>query len=177
MEKKFFLKNGESIEIGDIIKTITTIKSVFGETRHIGTIQVTEKTLPNLLKSGIIIEDCSSGADTELDFYIQRIASRFKLEEEEVINLLSKTQELYPVVPFSIVLREIALYLDEKYEGHISDCPEVFIISTLNGRIEKVPTAKIKSFRNFAAFRTLEDARFACKVTRDILKTLFSEGK
>ena len=82
-----------------------------------------------------------------------------------------------PSAVFSILLKEVAIELDKKYEDHISDCKEVFVVSLMDGRIHKVPRAHIKNFRNFAAFRTEEDARSACKILRNALKNLFSSDR
>ena len=45
-----------------------------------------------------------------------------------------------------------------------------------DGRITKANKAHIKNYRNFAAFRTVEDAKTACSIVRDILKELFKNN-
>lgn len=54
--------------------------------------------------------------------------------------------------------------LDEKYPDHINKSKEVWVISTLDGEIKQIKELhKIKNFRNFAAFRSLDDALTAKK--------------
>ena len=77
----------------------------------------------------------------------------------------------------NIVLREIACILDEKYPDHINKSDKIYIISTFDGRIHEVSKAYIKNYRNFAAFRTIEDAKIACNIVRDQLKDMFKSGK
>lgn len=108
-----------------------------------------------------------------IENYIHRIAVRMNWHPKKVVNYLRDLYLLYPSAAFSLVLREIAVVLDENYEGHISDCEEVYVISMLDGRIHKVPKAHIKNFRNFAAFRTIDDAKIACKILKDELKEMF----
>jgi hypothetical protein len=45
----------------------------------------------------------------------------------------------------------------------------------LDGRIYKVNKAHIKNYRNFAAFRSIEDAKTACKILREILKSMYAK--
>ena len=59
---------------------------------------------------------------------------------------------------------------------YIEKSPEIYIISTLDGRITKANKAHIKNYRNFAAFRTIEDDKIACTITRDILKEMFKNN-
>ena len=72
-----------------------------------------------------------------------------------------------------MVLREIAIELDKKYEDHIENSPEIYVISMLDGKIAKANKAHIKNYRNFAAFRTIEDAKIACRIVKPILKEMF----
>lgn len=116
--------------------------------------------------SRVILLDC-----------IKRIADRSNLNIEDVRKLVELLEKINPSLLFSLFLKEIAINLDSKYEDHISKCEEVFIISTLDGRIHKTSKANIKNFRNFAAFRTEEDARTACRILRPLLKGMFKNDK
>lgn len=104
---------------------------------------------------------------------IERIADRMNWKPEKVANFLSNLWEINPSAAFSVLLREIAIELDKKYKDHINNCKELFVVSLLDGRIHKIPRAQIKNFKNFAAFRTIEDAKIACNILREDLKELF----
>ena len=66
--------------------------------------------------------------------------------------------------------------LDEKYSDHISSSKEIWVINKVNGRIQKLKDlSKIKSFKHFAAFRSLEDALAAKKVMAPALKDLYGK--
>ena len=67
--------------------------------------------------------------------------------------------------------------MDKKYEDHIENSPEIYVISLLDGRITKANKAHIKNYRNFAAFRTIGDAKIACNIVKELLKELFKSGK
>ena len=112
-----------------------------------------------------------------LEYYIQKIAEKLGWKMEKVYNYLNSVDSILPAAAFSMVLREIAIELDKKYEDHIEESPEIYVISMLDGRITKANKAHIKNYRNFAAFRSISDAKIACKITKDILKEMFKSGK
>ena len=93
---------------------------------------------------------------------------------EKTEGYLKVLFKMNPSALFSVLLKEIAIDLDKQYPDHINNCSEVYVISTLNGKINKIPRHYIKNFRNFSAFRTLEDARTACIILSDLLKYMFN---
>lgn len=112
----------------------------------------------------------------DLSFFINRIAEKKGWKFDKANGWLGSIAEISPVAAFNIVVREIAIYLDHKYEDHIENSEKIFAISTLDGRIHEVCKAHIKNYRNFAAFRTIEDAKFACNLMRDQLKGMFKKN-
>ena len=81
---------------------------------------------------------------------------------------------LYPGSAISVILRTIALMMDENYPDHISSCETVYYHSFLDGKIHSIPTNNInkKAYKYFAAFRTQEDAVKAIKLTQAAIKYL-----
>ena len=76
---------------------------------------------------------------------------------------------------FLVVLRAIAVLIDRKYPDHINnaDVDKYFTIDMTNGRVCEVPKGKIKNFRNFAAFRSIDDIKIATKILRPFIKELW----
>ena len=150
--------------------------SFFGNGTGIENVKVTKDSLPILIEAGIVTttKPAKSVVETkvpmELEYYIQKIADKLGWKVEKVYNYLNSVDAILPAAAFSMVLREIAIELDKKYEDHIEKSPEIYVISMLNGRITKANKIHIKNYRNFAAFRTMEEAKMACKIKRDILK-------
>lgn len=181
--KKIYLTNGKEVQIGDTLTKVSEVKDpLFGNgivTQHI---VVTKGILPKLLEAGIVTtKPVKSVVKTEipmeLEYYIQKIADKFGWKVEKVYNYLNSIDAILPASAFLMVLREIAIELDKKYEDHIEKSPEIYVISMLDGRITKANKAHIRNYRNFAAFRTIEDAKIACSITKDILKEMFKSGK
>ena len=182
--EKIYLKNGKEVQIGDTLTKVSKVKDpFFGKgtvIEHV--IKVTKDILPKLLEAGIVTTklDEKPVAETkipmELDYYIEKIANKLNWKVEKVYNYLNNVDTILPAAAFSMVLREIAIELDKKYEDHIEKSPEIYVISLLDGRITKANKAHIKNYRNFAAFRTIEDAKIACTITRNILKEMFKNN-
>ena len=177
--EKYYLRNGKEVMIGDHLVNITkTIHPTYGECTTERGITVTKESIPYLVKAGIITPDKSVDLKgVNLSFFIEKIAERLGWKVEKVCNYLTTLDELHPAAAFTVVLREIAIHLDLQYPDHISNSPEIYVISLFDGRISKANKAHIRSYKNFAAFRSIEDAKTACYITRDILKEMFKNGK
>lgn len=184
--EKFILKNGKEVKMGDKLIKHGVADTPFGKGLIMQEIIVNEKTLPELIKAGVLTQvDCAHGADCpcrhctkgevpmDMGFYIEKIAARPGWKPEKAYNYLNSVDSIFPAAAFSMVLREIAIELDKKYEDHIENSPEIYVISMLDGRITKANKAHIKNYRNFAAFRTIEDAKIACRIVKPILKEMF----
>ena len=184
--EKFILKNGEEVKMGSTLIKKSVVNTPLGKGIIIKEIVVDEKTLPELLKEGVLTQigcinstNCTckhcikSEVPMNIDFYIEKIATRLGWKPEKVYNYLNNMDSILPAAALSIILREIATELDKKYKDHIENSPEIYVVSTLDGRITKANKAHIRNYRNFAAFRTIEDAKIACKIVKPILKEMF----
>lgn len=183
--KKFYLANGKEVQLGDTIYKVEEINHpVFGKGKVVDHILVTKEVLPELIEAGVLT--IKKGADKptlpvlkdgevsmDLEFYVQKIADRLGWKIEKVYNYLNSVDTILPAAAFSMILREVAIELDKKYEDHIEKSPEIYSISLTDGRIIKLYKSSIRSYKNFAAFRSVSDAKIACSIVRDILKEMF----
>ena len=176
MNKLKLKKTGKEVKMGEkLIKVV----NLCGIPIPIAQVEINKTTLPDLIKHGIIVaEGSDSGIDITIEGAIQHLASRIGWNKENLEKYLSNLYKISPAAAFEIVLKEVAILLDEKYPNHISNSKEIWVINKVNGEIQKLKDmSKIKSFQHFAAFRSLEDAKIACRITRDILKEMFKSGK
>ena len=176
MNKLKLKKTGKEVKMGEkLIKVV----NLCGIPIPIAQVKINKTTLPDLIKHGIIVAE---GSDNDIDITIegaiQHLASRIGWNKENLEKYLSNLYKISPAAAFEIVLKEVAILLDEKYPDHINNSNEIWVINKVNGEIQKLKDmSKIKSFQHFAAFRSLEDAKIACRITRDILKEMFKSGK
>ena len=176
MNKLKLKKTGKEVKMGEqLIKVV----NLCGIPIPIAQIEINETTLPDLIKHGIIVaEGSDSDIDITIEGAIQHLANRIGWNKENLEKYFNNLYKISPAAVFEIVLKEVATLLDKKYPNHISNSKEIWVINKVNGEIQKLKDmSKIKSFQHFAAFRSLEDAKIACRITRDLLKEMFKSGK
>ena len=172
---KFIASNGEELSMGDII----TVSN--GD--EVKELEVSWDNLSKLIKYGFIksmkVEsnkpEIKEKVSMEVDYYIEKVAARLGWHFDKVINYFNTLADLNPVVPISLVLKEIALEMDKSYAGHIKDCKEIYIINTMNGKIVKGTNSKDYNYQCFAAFRTKEDAMLAKKILKEFYDDIYGE--
>lgn len=173
--KKFKTINGETLNIGDKINM--QINSDFYN------IKIDGKLVPEVADilvslSAIFKNTESTNSNDEyldINFYIIRLATKYQWNPENMYVYIKYLLSISPAAAISIILKEIALYLDEKYMDHISKSEEIWAISSLNDKIFKIrDREKIKTFKSFAAFRNKKDALLARIIINPIINHLYN---
>lgn len=178
MEKFILAETNEEVNLGDCIECTGKKEYEDGFCLYKETFILTEKSLQKLIDKGVVIVKVVPEEDPlNVDKVIEHLAARVSFKLKDLYDLLYQFSKVNETAVFSTLLKECALILDEKYPDHISDSKQIFVVSTLDGKITEIPKACIKSFKNFAAFRTLEDARTACRVLKFIIRKLFNGTK
>lgn len=174
MNKLKLKETGKEVKMGEkLIKVV----ELFGIPVPMAQIEINETTLPDLIQRGIIVvEGSDSDIDITIEGAVQHLANRIGWNKENLEKYFNNLHKISPAAVFEIVLKEVAIMLDEKYSDHISSSKEIWAINKVNGRIQKLKDlSKIKSFKHFAAFRSLEDALAAKKVMAPALKDLYGK--
>lgn len=174
-KKEFYLAStGKPVAYGEVIKRSYNQNGICS----IIYITLNEFTVPELIQAGILLESPPTKKNASdaisIGDIICKIAKRLNWKPEKVEGFLNGIDSIMPMAAFSIVARELAIILDEKYPDHINKSEKIYCISSLDGRIHELCKAHIKNYRNFAAFRTIEDAKLACRILREPLKSMFS---
>lgn len=174
MKKFVYVDSGKEIEMGKTV--VFGVNSIFGYVPFY-TITINDENIPSLIEKGVVKEVEEEGTHADPNFYLEHLAKRIHWNVDNLRKYLGNLYTIYPAAVFSILLREVAIVLDEKYDNHIENSKEIYVIGCLNGEITKVKNLnKIKNFKNFAAFRTLEDALAAKYILKDPMKQLFKRG-
>lgn len=176
MNKLKLKQTGKEVKMGEkLIKVV----ELFGIPVSVAEIDVNETTLPDLIKQGIVVaEGSNSDINITIEGAVQHLANRIGWNRENLEKYFNNLYKISPAAVFEIVLKEVAILLDEKYPDHISNSKEIWVINKVNGEIQKLKDlSKIKSFQHFAAFRSLEDALVAKRVMAPALKDLYGKQK
>lgn len=181
--KKYYSIKGEEVKLGDEVTFEEVFKVPHGKMTSVTTMLVTKKTLPYLIDKGVVKEEeikkepkkeVVEVFDSYVGTYINKIARRLNWNAKKAENILNTVIDIYPAAAFSILLKEIAIQLDKQYEDHITKSPEIYVVSMFDGSIQACNKKGIRSFKNFAAFRTRKDAETAMMILAPFAEDLFN---
>lgn len=180
MKKYYNPVTKKEYALGDHVTFSTTAPG--GATVTLST-PITKEILPLLLEVGLLKEksdkpELLKREDIPMDvmFYVNLLAQNKGWTLGKTVEFLNEVSSVYPSLTFDILQMVIAKYLDEQYPDHIKNSPKIFGITSSNGKVVEVYKEDIANFRNFAAFRSPEDAGIACRILRDLKRYLFKKS-
>ena len=176
---RFFIKDTkEEVFLGKPLK-ITLSKG--GITQHIEANPCTPELMAYLINLGVVVTSSDKpkyanphGISLSVKYYVAKLAKKMNLKFEVCEAMLGNIASYSPITVLSLLAKQISLELDQHYDGHIRDAEHIFVLSTVDGTITEIPDkARVETnYRNFAAFRSLEDANLAYS----ILSHLYNEA-
>lgn len=166
-------ETNKEVKVGDVV----VVKNLLFEkddrkNYFVSYITITEENVPELIHRGALIQKVHRPTLFNILYNIHKKFSKYL--PNSYATVLQVVESIYPASAFNILLKEVAIELDKNYGDHISNSPKIFTISALNGHIVEVDKRHIKNYKNFAAFRTIEDAQYALNILDLYFKELFS---
>lgn len=122
------------------------------------------------------VENPDNSQEVNIMDFVPVLATKLQLSIPEAQVLLQHLYDINPGACISLFAKEIAIFLDLRYPDHISELDEYFVLSLTDGCIHRCNTP-IKNHQCLALFRTLDDAKFACKVLKPMLKAVYGKQK
>lgn len=104
-----------------------------------------------------------------IHYYMKNMSKRSHIKIKNLYKMIDNLFDVNPTIAYSIILKEVAIELDKKYDDHISKSNHIYGISTVNGNIFEIDKSSIVNFNGFSAFRSVDDARLAIEIMHDIL--------
>lgn len=92
---------------------------------------------------------------------VERIADKKEWTLSRTLKWIGSIAEVSTLATINLLLKQMALILDEKYYDHISKSENLFVISTMTGMVVPCPNRENINFRSASLFRTVEDALLA----------------
>lgn len=177
MEKSFITKEGKRVFLNEPFNACFETKEEGCTVVHlIKTNKLDATTAERLVRLGVLKEYGIPKAENIT------IKDMFKLIGEWIVgtpDAIETVIELLNTLPdyikFEMMLRAAAVLIDRKYPDHINNAKvdKYFTINMTDGKVCEVPKKSIKNFRNFAAFRTLDDIKIATKLLRPLMKHIW----
>lgn len=174
MKKFIVAKSGKEINFGDKILIVETVNTPLGVTRIQRSAVVTKELMDKLIKDGKVNVVGEKSTNKIWNNAIESLAKKTNWKEEKLLNILATLHLANPWAATQMVLKEIAIELDKKYDDHINESEKIYAISPQDGRIHEINKKTVKNYKAFPAFRSIEDAKIACSLIREHLKSIFS---
>lgn len=136
---------------------------------------ILEKVLRDLFPNGELHKLKTKAPEMTIPYYEAKIAERNRVSPEFINNTLAALWAIHPASVISILLRAIAMEMDNNYPDHISDAEEIWSVDDLDGEIFLVDKSLYKNinYRNLPAFRCEDDAKGACIILKPLFKSLY----
>lgn len=179
MKKFIAVESGKEIKLGDKITLIFGVNTPFGVVEANKVVSVTETILMRLIadkKIKVVDTDNNTEHDAIWDAALLNLSKKTGWRLDKLNGILSTIDSINPWAATQIVLREIAIELDKKYEDHINKSKEIYAVSPQDGKIHKINKKTVKNYKAFPAFRNVEDAKIACNLIRENLKSIFANA-
>lgn len=162
-------ETNREVKIGDVVVVKDPLAELDDRKHYlVSYITITEENIPELISKGVL----KKIHKLDVSRIYEKIDRKFsEYMPSDHLGIFLTLHCIYPGSAAGIFLKEIAIELDKNYDDHISQSPRIFTISAFNGDIFEVDKSHIRNYRNFAAFRTIEDAQYA----RDILESYFGK--
>ena len=176
MKKFILVDSGKEINFGDRILIVGDINTPFSVVRVQRVAVVTKELMGNLIKDGKVNVVEEKDTNKIWSNAIESLSKKTNWKEEKLLNILATLHLANPWAATQMVLREIAIELDKKYDDHINKSEKIYVISPQDGRIHEINKKTVKNNKAFPAFRSIEDAKIACSLIREHLKSIFSNA-
>ena len=176
MKKFIVADNGKEINFGDRIIIAETVNTPLGMTRVQRFVVVTKELMDKLIEDGKVNVVGENNINKIWNDAVKSLAKKTNWKEEKLSNILATLHLANPWAATQMVLREIAIELDKKYDDHINESEKIYAISPQDGRIHEINKKTVKNYKAFPAFRSIEDAKIACSLIREHIKSIFSNA-
>lgn len=179
MEKFINVKSGKEVKVGDLIRVVTNVNiPVFGEIKAVKEITLTKDMLTKLIIKGEvkIVKETSDPRKILANAW-DNLCNKAKLTSGDMSSILDALEGANHWAVVQLLLKEIAIELDKKYDNHIQNSEKIYAISPQDGRIHEVDKSYIKNYKAFPAFRSIEDAKIACHLVKNHLKSIFGDDQ
>lgn len=177
MEKSFITKEGKRVFLNEPFNACFETKEEGCTVVHlIRTNKLDATTAERLVRLGVLKEYGVPKAENITIKDIFKLIGEWIVGTPDAIETIIELLNTLPdYIKFEMMLRAAAVLIDRKYPDHINNAKvdKYFTINMTDGKVCEVPKKSIKNFRNFAAFRTLDDIKIATKLLRPLMKHIW----
>lgn len=139
----------------------------------INTNNLSTELADHLVLLGVLTNEEPIKVSNDIAYYVTKLAKKLNVTDNTCKYMLDVIQAYSPSTVFSLLAKQIALELDDKYPGHIRESKYLYCIELTRGRIIPVSINKGDSLKNFTLFRSPEDAVLAINILKELYVKMF----
>ena len=177
MEKSFITKEGKRVFLNEPFNACFETKEEGCTVVHlIRTNKLDVTTAERLVRLGVLKEYGVPKAENITINDMFKLIGEWIVDTPDAVETIVELLNTLPdYIKFERMLRAAAVLIDRKYPDHINNAKvdKYYTINMTDGKVCEVPKKSIKNFRNFAAFRTLDDIKIATKLLRPLMKHIW----
>lgn len=177
MEKSFITKEGKRVFLNEPFNACFETKEEGCTVVHlIRTNKLDAATAERLVRLGVLKEYGVPKAENITINDMFKLIGEWIVGTPDAVGTIVELMNTLPdYIKFEMMLRAAAVLIDRKYPDHINNAKvdKYFTINMTDGKVCEVPKKSIKNFKNFAAFRTLDDIKIATKLLRPLMKHIW----
>ena len=177
MEKSFITKEGKRVFLNEPFNACFETKEEGCTVVHlIRTNKLEAATAERLVRLGVLKEYGVPKAENITINDMFKLIGEWIVDTPDAVETIVELLNTLPdYIKFEMMLRAAAVLIDRKYPDHINNAKvdKYYTINMTDGKVCEVPKKSIKNFRNFAAFRTLDDIKIATKLLRPLMKHIW----
>lgn len=177
MEKSFITKEGKRVFLNEPFNYCFETKEEGCTVVHtIRTNKLDATTAERLVRLGVLKEyGVPKTENITIKDMFELIGEWIVGTPDAIETIVELLNTLPDYIKFEMMLRAAAVLIDRKYPDHINNAKvdKYFTINMTDGKVCEVPKKSIKNFKNFAAFRTLDDIKIATKLLRPLMKHIW----
>lgn len=177
MEKSFITEEGKRVFLNEPFNACFETEEEGCKVVHlIRTNKLDATTAERLVRLGVLKEYGVPKAENITVKDIFKLIGEWIVGTPDAIETMVELLSTLPdYIKFEMLLRAAAVLIDRKYPDHINNAKvdKYFTINMTDGKVCEVPKKSIKNFKNFAAFRTLDDIKIATKLLRPLMKHIW----
>lgn len=139
----------------------------------INTSNLSAELADHLVVVGVLTNEEPVKVSGDIAYYVAKLAKKLNVSVDTCKYMLNTIQAYSPSTVFSLLAKQVALELDNKYPGHIKENAELYCIELVRGHIVPITLKKGASLRNVTLFRSSDDAAFAIQVLKELYVKMF----
>lgn len=174
MKKLVIANSNEEVSFGDTIRKVREMNTSFGTIKSIISITLTPGNIKTLLNTGVIkyIDDTDEEKD-DLSYYVESLAKSFKVDLEQMLDILENMNKVCPRAVLELLLTCIAVHMYNDNPSKFDSASNYYSLKLKDGTVGRVTNLN----KYIPLFKSEADAEHARMILKKQLEFMYGKQK